>query len=161
MERRQDITTGLAFALLGAAVWWLAQAYRGATGTYPAVLGAVLAGLGLVVAGRAWLRGRATPRPLVDNPLALALTVGIAALYIWAVTRIGFFTASAALMLTLPPVLGLRRLRLTLLATALFVAGVYAVFTLVLQKPLPPDPWHPSRWSALGPAMDTALSRAA
>ena len=157
MERRQDIVTGLAFALLGAAVWWLAQSYRGATGTYPAVLGIVLAGLGLVVAGRAWLRGRPTARPLVDNPLALALTVAVAALYVWAVTRIGFFTASAALMLTLPPVLGLRRPWLTLLATALFVAAVYAVFTLLLQKPLPPDPWHPSRWSVLS----TVLARAA
>lgn len=156
MERRQDIVTGLAFALLGAAVWWLAQAYRGATGTYPAVLGAVLAGLGLVVAGRAFWRGRQTPRPLVDNPLALALTIGIAALYVWAVTRIGFFTASAALMLTLPPVLGLRRPWLTLLGTALFVAAVYAIFTLVLQKPLPPDPWHPARWSALSAAVSRA-----
>lgn len=157
MERRQDIVTGLAFALLGVAVWGLAQAYRGATGSYPAVLGAALTALGLVVAGRAWLRGRDIARPLADNPLALALTVGFAALYIWAVTRIGFFTASAALMLALPPVLGLRRPWLTLLAAALFVAAVYAIFTLLLQKPLPPDPWHPSRWSVL----NTALLRAA
>ncbi len=149
MERRQDIAAGLAFALLGIAVWWLAQAYRGAGGTYPAVLGAVLAGLGLLIAGRAVLRTSNTARPLVENAAPLALTVIVAAVYIWAVTRIGFFTASAAIMLALPPLLGLRRPWLTLLATAVFVALVYAVFVLLLGKPLPPDPWHPSRWSLL------------
>ena len=149
MERRQDIATGLAFALLGGATWWLAQTYRGASGAYPATLGVALTVLGLLVAGRALLRRTDAARPLIENAAPLALTVGVAALYVWAVTRIGFFTASAALMLALPPLLGLRRPWLVMVAAIVFVALVYAVFTLLLGKPLPPDPWHPSRWSAV------------
>lgn len=149
MERRQDLTTGLGFALLGLAIWWLAQGYRGASGAYPATLGVALAILGLLVAGRALVRRGDAARPLSENAGPLALTIGMAALYVWGVTRIGFFTASVALMLALPPLLGLRRPWLVILATLVFVALVYAVFTLLLGKPLPPDPWHPSRWSAL------------
>ena len=153
MARRQDIVTGLAFALFGAIVFWLAQTYRGASGAYPAVLGALLAALGLALAARAWWQGSTASRALVENPLPLAVTAGTAALYILAVTRIGFFSASAGLMLVLPPLLGLRRPWLVLLATLIFTTLVYAVFTLVLNKPLPPDPWHPSRWSALYPML--------
>ena len=53
LERRQDIALGLVFLALGLIAAFMARDWRGASGTYPMVLGLVLAGCGLGVAGRA------------------------------------------------------------------------------------------------------------
>ena len=125
----------------------MALAYCGASGTYPAVPGVALAARGLVVAGRTLWRNNDAARPLVDGSWALALTVGFAALHVWAVTRIGCFAASAALVLALPPVLGLRRLWLGLSPRCCSSVRSTRSSPYSCKKPPPPDPWHPARWS--------------
>ena len=93
--------------------------------------------LGVLLAGRAQLRRRNAARPLFENAEPLVLTIVMATLFVRGVTRIGFFTASAALMLLSLPVLGLRRLWLVIFSTLVFVALVCAIFCLILGKPLP------------------------
>lgn len=147
MERRQDVLLGLAFTLLGAAAAYKGLDYPGASGRYPAALGVVLAILGGTVALRALVAGHDRVRPLMDNPRNLALAVTSGAVYIALVPVLGFFTASTLLLIVMPTALGLRRPILILTAAVVLVAMIYVIFTVVLEKPLPAELWHPSRWA--------------
>ena len=142
MERRQDIVLGAVFAALGLFATVQAAAYSGASGTYPMVLGAVMTALGLLVAGKALWRGRREPRPLTEHAGRALTTVSIGAVYLALVPMLGFYTASALVVLALPAALGFRKPIFLALSAAIFVAVVWAVFTLVLEKPLPPEIWR-------------------
>ena len=142
MERRQDILLGGIFAALGLYAAWIASGYRGATGTYPMVLGAVMAGFGLLVAAKAALRGRDAPRPLTANTGRALIAVATGAVYLALVPLLGFYTASALLMLGLPAALGFHRPVYLALVAAVFVGIVWTVFSVVLEKPLPAEIWR-------------------
>lgn len=135
--RGQDIALGLLFAGFGLAAAWQATAYRGASGTYPLVLGLALAGLGVLLALRSGLRGARVPRRLIDQPGRVAVTVLAGAAYLALVPVLGFYLASALVALMLPFALGFRRPVFALLAAAGFIAVVWLVFTALLAKPLP------------------------
>ncbi|QFT96904.1 Tripartite tricarboxylate transporter TctB family protein [Roseovarius sp. THAF8] len=142
MERRQDIVLGTVFAALGIFAAVKAAAYSGASGTYPMVLGLVLSGFGLLVGGRGVVRGRAEPRPLTNHTGRVFITVAIGAVYLAIVPILGFYTASALVVLALPVALGFRQPVLLALATAVFIGIVWAVFSIVLEKPLPTEFWQ-------------------
>ena len=142
MERRQDIVLGAVFAALGLFAAVKASAYSGASGTYPQVLGAVMAALGLLVAGKAWFRGRSEERPIFDHLGRALLTAAIGAIYLALVPVLGFYTASALVVIALPLALGFRKPVFLALSAAIFVAVVWAVFSIVLEKPLPPEIWR-------------------
>ncbi|EDM71630.1 hypothetical protein RAZWK3B_19796 [Roseobacter sp. AzwK-3b] len=137
MEARQDIVLGLALAGLGLAAAWMARGYAGASGTYPMVLGLILTLLGGAVAVRAARSGNRSARALVEAPGKLLVAVGIATLYVAAVVPLGFYTASFLLMLAMPFGLGLRRPLQAGVVAVIFMASVYLVFTVLLEKPLP------------------------
>ncbi|MCA0205273.1 MAG: tripartite tricarboxylate transporter TctB family protein [Proteobacteria bacterium] len=139
--RGQDATLGLLFVALGLAAAWQAAGYRGASGTYPLVLGLSLAALGLLLALKSFWRGAKVPRPLVDHPGRVAVTVAIGAGYLALVPVLGFYAASALVAVLLPVALGFRRPVYTLLAAAGFMAVVWLVFTGLLAKPLPTGFW--------------------
>lgn len=142
MERSQDIATGLALAVLGAAAAVISSGYPGASGLYPAALGCALAVMGGAGALRAVFASGNVSRPLVDNPVPLALTLASMVAYLALVPAIGFFTASTLLVLALPATLGLRRPILLAGTATIFIAIVYALFTFVLKRPLPPELWQ-------------------
>ncbi|MFD1341258.1 tripartite tricarboxylate transporter TctB family protein [Litorisediminicola beolgyonensis] len=137
MEKRQDIVTGLIFAAVGLAAAWMATGYRGASGTYPMVLGLILTLLGAGISVRALRSGRNEPRPMVDAPAQLISAASVAAVYLAAVVPLGFYTASFLLMLAMPVVLGFRRWAYALIVAVVFMTLVYLVFSVLLQKPLP------------------------
>ena len=68
MERQQDIVLGATFVALGLAAAWGAGAYSGASGTYPMVLGILLALTGVVVATKALRNQQAVERVLINAP---------------------------------------------------------------------------------------------
>ncbi|APE44450.1 hypothetical protein BOO69_14290 [Sulfitobacter alexandrii] len=142
MERRQDIALGAIFAALGLYAAVKAAAYSGASGTYPMVLGLVLAGFGLLVAVKAALRGQAMPRPLTDHTGRVIVTVTAGAIYLALVPVLGFYTASALVVVALPAALGFRKPVYLVLTAAVFVAIVWSVFSIVLEKPLPTEFWQ-------------------
>ena len=142
MDRRQDIALGGLFAALGLFAAIRAAGYSGASGTYPMVLGAVMAALGALVAGKAALRGRTAPRPLTADTGRVLIVVGAGAAYLALVPRLGFYTASALAVLALPPALGFRRPVYTALAAAVFTAAIWLVFSVALDKPLPAEFWQ-------------------
>ena len=141
MERRQDVVLGLVLAALGGFAAHEASQYRGASGGYPLVLGAVLAVLGLTLAIRALRQTEGRVRPLAVNGWRLAGTSAMAAAYLALVPALGFYTASVLTVAAMPVALGLRRPGLSIVATIVFIATVWLVFTLVLNKPLPPEIW--------------------
>lgn len=137
MEKRQDITLGAIFVALGISAAWMATSYTGASGIYPMVLGIILALLGLIVSAKAVLAGTDQPRELIKAPSKLITTVIIGFLYVGAVVPLGFYTASFLLMLLLPFALGFRQAIYALTVALVFIGIVYAVFSLLLEKPLP------------------------
>jgi putative tricarboxylic transport membrane protein len=141
MERTQDMVVGLLFALVGLGAAWIAWGYSGATGIYPMALGIAMGVLGTGLAVGAALSGRQAKRILLPRPRPVACTLAIAAIYTWAVGRLGFFTSSALLMLLLPPVLGFRRPIFLVVAGLVFVAAMFLIFAVALQKPLPREIW--------------------
>ncbi|MWB78319.1 tripartite tricarboxylate transporter TctB family protein [Pseudooceanicola sp. 216_PA32_1] len=137
MEKRQDIVTGLLFAGLGIAAAWMATGYKGASGIYPMTLGLILTLLGALVALKAVRSGRNETRALVDAPAQMITASVVAALYVAAVVPFGFFTASFLVMLAMPFALGFRKPLYALIVALAFVALVYLVFSVLLEKPLP------------------------
>ena len=137
MERRQDIALGLLFAGIGIAAAWMATGYAGASGTYPMVLGLILALLGGAVTVRALRARRNEERRLVEAPAQMLIAAVIATIYVALVVPLGFYTASFLLMLALPMALGFRRAGYALTVALVFVALIYLVFSVLLEKPLP------------------------
>ncbi|MBB94898.1 MAG: hypothetical protein CML68_09880 [Rhodobacteraceae bacterium] len=140
-DRRQDIVLGGVFAAIGISAAVIAAGYPGASGVYPMALGCVVAALGLLVLGRAVLSGPGKPRILIDHGPRVAITLGTAAAYLGLVPVLGFYLASALLVVLLPPALGFRRPVFVLVNAAVFVGIVWLVFSIVLEKPLPTPFW--------------------
>jgi putative tricarboxylic transport membrane protein len=145
MERRQDLSVGLIFALIGLAAAWLGRSYSGAGGTYPMALGLALALFGAIIAARALRSAPGIARTRTAAPHSLAVAVIVAAGYVALVMPLGFFTASAALMLVMPLALGFRRPVYLAVMAAVFMALVWLVFAVVLEKPLPAEFWSSVR----------------
>ncbi|TMG49744.1 MAG: hypothetical protein E6H91_05130 [Chloroflexi bacterium] len=133
----------IAFAVLGAFLLWQALALRMVVlgggpgpGLFPAVLGALLLGIGGRLALSTW---RERPE-FGDLRLVGALGLVLMA-YATLLERLGFVLttalAMAALMLAFD-----RRHRLALAALGIAGAvGAYALFYSGLKVQLPPDPW--------------------
>ncbi|MBS4011540.1 MAG: tripartite tricarboxylate transporter TctB family protein [Roseovarius sp.] len=145
MEKRQDLVTGLIFTGLGLAAAWMARSYSGAGGTYPMVLGMALAAFGGAIALRPVRATVNAARPLAEAPRNLLIATVVAAGYIALVMPLGFFTASGLVMLIMPLMLGFRQPIYLVLMALIFMALVWAVFSIVLEKPLPPDFWSSAR----------------
>lgn len=139
--RAQDIGLGAFFCALGLAAAFKASDYRGATGIYPMSLGLVIAAFGLLIALRAALRGRPVPRPLIENGRNMAIVAALSAAYLALMPVLGFYVASFTAGITLPFALGYRRPLAAVLAAAVFVAVVWMVFAVILQRPLPGAFW--------------------
>lgn len=137
MEKRQDIVLGLLFVGLGSAAALKATDYAGASGTYPMVLGLILAFLGGAVTVRAIRSERNDVRALIDAPAQMIITAVIATIYVALVAPLGFYTASFLLMLALPVALGFRRAGFALIIALVFMVLIYLVFSALLEKPLP------------------------
>lgn len=143
MEQRQDIALGLIFVGLGIAAAWMATSYSGAGGTYPMVLGIILTLLGATVGLKAIRTGSTTERTLVDAPSKMITAVIIAAIYVALVVPLGFYTSSFLLMLALPIALGFRQGTYALIVAVVFMAVVFLVFSVLLEKPLPREALAP------------------
>ncbi|EEB82654.1 tripartite tricarboxylate transporter TctB family protein [Roseobacter sp. GAI101] len=137
MEKRQDIVLGLIFVGIGIFAAWTATNYKGASGTYPMVLGLVLTLLGATVAIKALRKPINQPRTLIDAPAKLVIAMLVATIYVALVIPLGFYTASFLLVLAMPLALGFRRVAYAMTVAVVFMSLVYLVFSVLLEKPLP------------------------
>lgn len=81
--------------------------------------------------------GEDKARQLVAAPSKFITTAVIAAVYVAAVIPFGFYTASLLLMLVLPVALGFRQWIYAVIVAVIFIAVVFLVFSVLLEKPLP------------------------
>lgn len=132
---------GLLFGALGIFAAVKATSYSGASGVYPLALGLALACLGALLSGRALLREGTGPRPLTEHAGRVWITLIVAAGYLALVPLLGFYTASAILVLVMPVPLGFRQPVYLAATAAIFIALVWMIFSLVLGKPLPDGFW--------------------
>jgi putative tricarboxylic transport membrane protein len=140
-EQRQDLLLGAVFAVTGAAAAFKAAAYPGASGGYPMALGVILAVLGAIVALKALREHYLNERPLTENTPRMVLTLVCGALYLALVPVLGFYTASALVVIALPIALGFRQPVYLGAVTVVFIGIVWSVFSLLLEKPLPAELW--------------------
>ncbi len=140
----QDAVLGLLTSAVGAVAVILSTGYRGASGAYPGALGGFLVLMGIFLVVRAAIRSGKIEavRPLATSPSHLFAALIGGAVYLFLVPIIGFYTSSAMVVLLLPVVLGIRRPVLLIVSTAIFMIVVYATFSILLQKPLPPELWQ-------------------
>ena len=160
------MTLGVVLTLL-ALVWlWLVNTYIPAVASegepgpraLPFLLGVILAILGVALAVQPGPKGpglhasgdvgRVPPstsgKAQADPPTAhtAILTIALLLVYAFLLDKIGFISATTALMLTaMTGVLGMRRwVFMTVFAVA-FATGTWLVFNTLLGIPLPRDPW--------------------
>lgn len=133
----QDAVAGAAISLFGVFATWQAMDYQGASGGYPAVLGAILAVLGLIMILRASRRKTAPDRVITTASGKLLIALGLTACYLALVPVLGFYTSGVLLMIAMPVALGMRRAIFSLIAAAAFIAVVWLVFAFLIEKPLP------------------------
>ncbi len=158
------MTLGVVLTLL-ALVWlWLVNTYIPAVASegepgpraLPFLLGIILAILGVALAAQKYTAqkyvgrlppstsGEAQADPPAGPPTTRTAfaTFGLLLAYAFLLDKIGFISATAALMLTaMAGVLGMRRwVFMTVFAVA-FATGTWLVFNTLLGIPLPRDPW--------------------
>ena len=140
----QDGVLGVMTAAVGGVAVALATGYRGASGAYPGALGGFLVLMGIFLIVRAAVRSGkiAAVRPLAASPSHLFAALIGGAVYLFLVPVIGFYTSSALVVIVLPVVLGMRRPVTLVVSAAVFMIVVYATFSILLQKPLPPELWQ-------------------
>lgn len=121
-----------------AALWPHAAAFPPESRIFPATLLVLLAGLSVLLMARAWRRPPADAgTAFFEHAGRFALALAMIVAYLAALPHAGFFTASAALALAMPFVLGYRDLPRLGLAGAIFLAAVWAIFVWIFQRPLP------------------------
>lgn len=103
---------------------------------FPAALLIGIAALALAILIRD-ARRRGPDERFFVHPGRFAGALALMAAYLAALPLVGFFTASGALALLMPPLLGYRRWRVLALTVAVFLAAVWLVFVVIFQRPLP------------------------
>lgn len=147
MARTQDIALGLLFTGLGLVAAALSRSYTGASGLYPLVLGLVMAAIGTAIAVRAMRTGTPANRELLAAPGGFFIAGSACLIYLALIVPLGFYTASAVLMLALPVALGFRRPLYLVIVGVSFMLLVYLFFSVILEKPLPAEFWSIRRLS--------------
>lgn len=137
---------GFAVVLIVVAIMTFAAAanYPGMSGNYPRTL-SVFLGIGsALVLLRALLRpGAMAGVPFfIHLPRALLGFVALA-IYIGAISVMGYLIPSLVLGILLPMLLSYRNLRLAALVTLGTIIFIVVVFFLILERPLPPDLLQP------------------
>lgn len=137
---------GFAAILLVVAAWVIAQArdYPGTSGTYPQVLGILLAiGAALVIARRLRTAARDDEPRLFLHAGRFALGLAAIIAYVAAIGLVGYLLPSLAIGVFVPWCLGYRKLRLSLTVTLGTIVFIVLVFHTILGRPMPPDILNP------------------
>jgi len=77
--------------------------------------------------------------PVIADKAKFTLFIGTTAVYAAGVPLLGFFTSSAIYMPVAAYLVGLRRHRINLLVTVIFLVATYLVFVTLFSRPLPAE----------------------
>lgn len=139
-RRRGELGFAAVLVAVAGLAFHRAGDYPGVTGTYPRVL-AVLLGIGgvLVILRTLTSAREDDATAFFEHGLRALLGFGALALYLIGIGLLGYLIPSLILGIAVPLLLGLRNLRLPVLATLGTLVFILVVFVSVLQRPLPPD----------------------
>lgn len=140
MLRARLPATAFAAALLAVVAYVAATGLsaRGISGLFPAVVGLVGAAAALVnlmQAGRG--RGPQPEEPGAEGAWLAGLSLGVPSLYALLLWQLGFWIASAVVLIGLPWLLGYRRAPVVLGVALGTLLGVYVIFVQVFEMRLP------------------------
>lgn len=139
VELGASLISGTIFAYLLVEAW----GYRGQSSYMPVATTGLSVFLCLIWAGqsvRLIVAGRADHYEATKADfLNFAIVATGTAAYVLAVTYVGFFTSTLALVPLLAFALGYRKITTALVTTVCFIVILYGVFALLLSIPLPPE----------------------
>lgn len=139
---RQDIAAAVLIILVGIAAFALALDMPGNASMFPKLVSVCLVVIGgLMIA--ASVMGMKRGRPVKGEPIKAGIfrqplmVFFLLALYAAAVIYIGFYTSTVIMLAGYMYLLGIRKIKLILLADAAVMVFVYCLFTMWLAVPLP------------------------
>lgn len=159
----RDLFSGIAFLIIGASTVWMGKDFFADAAYVPIGAGALMGAFSLpliwrgvksILAARAMTdstkashtkashteahrtQAHAVPA-LVDHPARFATTLGCCLVYYAALPIVGFYTTSALFISLLAVLLGERRPAVVAGITLGFITLLYALFAVVLKRPLP------------------------
>lgn len=154
----RDLFSGIAFLIIGASTVWMGWDFFADAAYVPIGAGALMGAFSLpliwrgvksILAARAMTdstkashtqahrtQAHAVPA-LVDHPARFATTLGCCLVYYAAMPIVGFYTTSALFISLLAVLLGERRPAVVAGITLGFITLLYALFAVVLKRPLP------------------------
>lgn len=139
---KQNIVAGLVTVAVAIAAFAFTFEMPGHAPIFPRVASSIMFLLGALLIVFNWLdirRGAVATRKPVNysdfiNPLySVILMIG----YIVCITLLGFYTATALMMIVYMHHLGIRSLRTLATVTVIMSVLIYLIFTLQLEVPLP------------------------
>ena len=147
----RDLFSGIAFLIVGVTTVWMGKGFFADAAYVPIGVGTLMGtfslpliwrGMKSLLAARATTAaGRhTTPHPapaLVDHPARFTTTLGCCLVYYTALPIVGFYTTSALFITLLAVLLGERRPAVVAGITLGFITLLYALFAVVLKRPLP------------------------
>ncbi|WP_234247181.1 tripartite tricarboxylate transporter TctB family protein [Billgrantia desiderata] len=149
----RDLFSGIAFLIIGASTVWMGKDFFADAAYVPIGAGALMGAFSLpliwrgvksILAARAMTASTGAHRTephsvpaLVDHPARFATTLGCCLVYYAALPIVGFYTTSALFISLLAVLLGERRPAVVAGITLGFITLLYALFAVVLKRPLP------------------------
>ncbi|QTP54780.1 tripartite tricarboxylate transporter TctB family protein [Billgrantia sulfidoxydans] len=149
----RDLFSGIAFLIIGVTTVWMGKDFFADAAYVPIGVGTLMGAFSLPLIWRGMksvLAARATtdaatgghmtthPAPaLVDHPARFSVTLGCCLVYYTALPIVGFYTTSALFITLLAVLLGERRPAVVAGITLGFITLLYALFAVVLKRPLP------------------------
>lgn len=149
----RDLFSGIVFLIIGVTTVWMGKDFFADAAYVPIGVGTLMGAFSLPLIWRGMksvLAARATtdsaagsnttthPAPaLVDHPARFTTTLGCCLVYYAALPIVGFYTTSALFITLLAVLLGERRPAVVAGITLGFITLLYALFAVVLKRPLP------------------------
>ena len=147
MELIKDRVAAILLMALAGYVFVEADRFNVASAAFPRMVAAVLGVCALVLLLRTVSLRRGVPAPAAADPMAgepffrnpLHFAIFLVSLvgYLLLIPVLGYFAATAVLILVLSLALGFRDYLMLILTTAAFLVLVYGVFIMVFARPLP------------------------
>jgi hypothetical protein len=135
----RDLLGALITVLFGAAVFVMSRSFDPAAALFPRAVAGIMILCGVILGGRALLRGQKSIPDEVD-PAALprtGLIILLTILYVIGVSTIGYMTATVIFIPLTAWLLGIRQVAAIALATVIFVGLTVFLFRHVFHVPLP------------------------
>lgn len=139
---RQDIIAGAVIILIGITAFVLAAGMPGKAPMFPRLVSSGLVILGILMIGASLIKiGKDIP---TEEPAVgiwefryPAIVLLLLIIYVLAVIHIGFYIATPVMLVLYMYLMGIRKIKTILIATAIVMAFVYCLFSLQLGVPLP------------------------